>query len=102
MKQKPFEEWSFKLIPSSYGELKGQKRYYRVSYGIAFWHTSDPNHIHRACTVFVQFGTNPDYNNAMKKGEIKDDYPSHILDEDLDSVMAAMKELMDEFKRDRG
>lgn len=93
VKQKRFEEWDYKLIPSSYGELKGQKRYYRVSYGTSFWHTSDPDNINRACTVFVQFGINPDFTDALKRGELKDGYPCHILDVDIESVMAAMKEL---------
>jgi hypothetical protein len=52
--KKPFEEWGCKLIPSSFGVLKGEKRYYRVSFGTAQWHTSDPGKIHKACTVFVQ------------------------------------------------
>lgn len=68
MKKQPlFEEWASKLVPSSYGELNGQKRYYRISYGASFWHTSDPNNIHRACTVFVQFCTNPNFKAALKK-----------------------------------
>jgi hypothetical protein len=32
-----YQEWGFKLIPSCYGELKGQKRYYRVIYGTVHW-----------------------------------------------------------------
>ncbi|WNS77346.1 hypothetical protein RRV45_10295 [Bacillus sp. DTU_2020_1000418_1_SI_GHA_SEK_038] len=87
-KQPPFEEWGYKLVPSSYGELNGQKRYNRVSFGASFWHTSDPDNIHRACTVFVQFCTNPNFKAALKKGEIKIDYPCHILDVDLEVVLA--------------
>jgi hypothetical protein len=94
----PFEEWGYKLVPSSYGELNGQKRYYRVSYGVSFWHTTDPDNIHRACTVFVQFGTNSNFKVALTKGEIKIDYHCHILDVDLEVVLATVKELREEYK----
>ncbi|WP_332696981.1 hypothetical protein [Halalkalibacter lacteus] len=96
--QPPFEEWGYKLIPSSYGELNEQKRYYRVSYGTSFWHTSEPDNIHRAFTIFVQFGTNPNFKVALKKGEIKIYYPCHILDVDMEDVLATMKELREEYK----
>lgn len=72
----------FKLIPSSYGELKSQKRYYRVFYGTVHWHTADPDNIHKACIIFVQYGTNPKFDIARKKGEIRENYPCHILDDD--------------------
>lgn len=29
-----YQEWGYKIIQSSYGELKGQKRYYRVFYKV--------------------------------------------------------------------
>jgi hypothetical protein len=96
--QAPYEELGYKLIPSSYGELKGQKRYYRVSYGSSFWHTSHPDRIHRACTVFVQFGTNTNFKDGLKKGEIKINYPCHILDVDMEVVIAEIKELIEKFK----
>ncbi|WP_242272083.1 hypothetical protein [Bacillus cereus group sp. BfR-BA-01310] len=99
MNKKTFEEWGFKLIPSSYGELKGQKRYYRVSYGISQWHTSDPDNIHKACTVFVQFGTTSHFERARKRGEIKDDYPCHILEQDLSLVIDAMVKLRIQFEK---
>ncbi|MCZ0871259.1 hypothetical protein [Peribacillus sp. AS_2] len=92
-----YQEWGNKLIPSSFGEIKGKKRYYRVYYGTVHWHSSDPDHIHRACVVFVQYGTNPDFEQARKRGEIKDKYPCHILDQDLDLVMGAMNELRGHF-----
>ena len=93
-----YQEWGFKIIPSSYGELKGVKRYYRVFYGTVHWHTADPDNIHKACTVFVQYGNNENFEKARKQNEIKDKYPCHILDQDLDKVMRAMKELQIQFQ----
>ncbi|MGP4070660.1 hypothetical protein [Halobacillus sp. B29] len=99
MKKEPtYQEWAFKLIPSSYGELKGNKRYYRVFFGTVHWHTADPENIHKACTVFVQYGNNPDFEQARKKGEIRENYPCHILDEDLDVVIDGIKVLRKKFE----
>lgn len=95
-----YQEWGYKLIPSSYGELKGQKRYYRVFYGTVHWHTADPENIHRACTVFVQYNTNQDFEKARKQGEIRTNYPCHILEQDLDRVMEAVMELRKQFNED--
>lgn len=92
-----YQEWGFKLIPSSYGELKGQKRYYRVFYGTVHWHSADPDNIHKASIIFVQYGTNPSFDIARKKGEIRENYPCHILDDDLPSVFEAIKELKEQF-----
>jgi hypothetical protein len=92
-----YQEWGHKLIPSSYGELNGKKRYYRVFYGTVHWHTADPWNIHKVCTVFVQYGTTEDFDQSRKKGEIRENYPCHILDEDMEEVMAAMKELKEQF-----
>ncbi|RAK14019.1 hypothetical protein B0I26_1392 [Anoxybacillus vitaminiphilus] len=92
-KEPLYQEWGHKLIPSSYGELNGKKRYYRVFYGTVHWHTADPENIHKACTVFVQYGATEDFEQARRKGEIRENYPCHIIEQDMDSVMAAMKEL---------
>ncbi|MGF7534951.1 hypothetical protein AAGG74_14870 [Bacillus mexicanus] len=91
--EKAFTEWDHELVPSSYGELTGKKRYYRVSYGAAYWHSTDPNQIHKACTVFVQFGNNLDFKIAKSRNEIKDKYPCHILDCDLKEVLRAIEKL---------
>lgn len=99
MYQEPFEEWDHKLISSSRGELKGQKRYYRVSYGTSQWHTSDPGKMHPSITVFVQFGEEKDFKIAKRKKELKMDYPCHFLEEDMDNIIAAMKNLKEEYSR---
>lgn len=91
--EKAFTEWDHELVPSSYGELHGKKRYYRVSYGTSYWHTSDPNHMHKTCTVFAQFGDNSDFNQAKSRNEIKDKYPCHILSEDINDVLKAIDKL---------
>lgn len=95
---KALQEWGYKLIPSSHGELHGKKRYYRVFYGTVHWHTADPNNIHRACTVFVQYGENGNFEEARRNNEIKDSYPCHILEQDINSVTEAMQELRKEFE----
>lgn len=92
-KELTYQEWGFKLIPSSHGELKGRKRYYRIFYGTVHWHTADPDNIHKACVPFVQYGEEVNFERARKNGDIRAIYPCHILDQDLDEVMAAMKEL---------
>nr|WP_304220248.1 hypothetical protein [Fredinandcohnia onubensis] len=92
-KEPLYQEWGYKLIPSSYGELRGQKRCYRVFYGTVNWHTADPGNTHKACVPFVQYGQEKDFNTARKRGDIRELYPCHILDEDLEEVIAAMKEL---------
>ena len=94
-----YQEWGYKLIPSSHGELNGQKKFYRVFYGTVQWHTADPDNIHRACTVFVQYGTNKDFDQARRNNEIKEGYPCHILDEDFNIVTEAMTELRREFQK---
>jgi len=95
--EKVYQEWDYKLIPSSYGELKGVKRYYRVFYGTVHWRFSDPDNFHKACIVFVQFGSTSEFNEARKRGEIKFDYPCHILGEDFRKVTEAMQELQNRF-----
>lgn len=96
-KNKVFKEWGYELIPSSYGELNGEKRYYRVVIGSVTWHTSDPGAIHKACFPIVQFGDERDYEKALDKGAIKLNYPCHILEEDMDAVMEAMNALRNKF-----
>lgn len=93
MQNKVFEEWNHILVQSSYGELNGKKRYYRVCLGSVTWRESDPGQIHKACFPVVQFGETRDYNEAMRNREIKLDYPCHILMDDLEKVMVAMDEL---------
>ncbi len=92
-----YQEWSHILIPSSAGQLNGVKRNYRIFYGTVHWHTSDPNNIHKACTVFVQYGSNKNFEKACKLKEIKTNYPCHILDEDLDKITKALNDVKEQF-----
>lgn len=94
MSEKPFEEWNYRLVPSSYGEFRGKKRYYRVSSGASQWREADPGSIHKTCVVFIQFGITENYDEAKRKREIVFDYPAHILNEDMVKVSQAMKEVM--------
>lgn len=95
-----YQEWGHKLLPSSAGELNGVKRYYRVFYGTVHWHTADPENLHRACTVFVQYGNGESFEKARKQGEIRIKYPCHILEQDLNVVMKAMKDLQCQFEHE--
>ncbi|WP_121661860.1 hypothetical protein [Metabacillus litoralis] len=88
-----YQEWGFKLILPSHGELKGRKRYYRIFYGAVHWHTADPGNIQKACVPFVQYGKEENFERARNNGDIRETYPCHTLNQDLDKVMAAMKEL---------
>lgn len=47
----------------------------------------------------MQFGTNSDFEKALRIGETKNDYPCHILKKDMDVVIAAIKELTEELNR---
>src|SRR5690625_3313333 len=99
MKKVPlYQEWGYRLIPSSHGELGGERRYYRVFYGTVHWHYADPNNTHRACTVFVQYGKSKNFEEARMYKKIKECYPCHILDQDLEAVMEAMLDLRREFQ----
>lgn len=93
VKEPTYQEWGYKLIPSSHGKLRGLKRYYRIFYGTVYWHTADPGNIHKACVPFVQYGEVENFEKARKNGGLRELYPCHILDQDLDEVMAPMKEL---------
>lgn len=93
-----YQEWGHKILPSNAGELNGEKRNYRIFYGTVHWHTADPENIHRACTVFVQYGNNADFEKARKHREIRTNYPCHILEQDFTNVLMAMKELQSQFE----
>ncbi|WP_341285390.1 hypothetical protein [Priestia megaterium] len=97
MEEALYEEWGHKIIPSSTGELNGQKRYYRIFYGLVHWKEADPENYHKACIPFVQYGTTSDFKLARRKKEIREKYPCHILSEDLPEVLAAMSALKAEF-----
>ena len=99
-KDRTYEEWGHRIIPSSFGELKGQKRYYRIFYGLVNWREADNGNDHIACVPFVQYGTTADFKTAQSRGEIRMTYPCHILTQDLDKVLAAMTELQAEFNKE--
>jgi len=92
-----YQEWGHKIIPSSVGELKGQKRYYRIFYGLVQWREADAGNYHKACVPVVQYGTTSNFDLARRKKEIRELYPCHILEQDLDKVLVAMAELKAEF-----
>jgi len=102
IKEPTYDEWGYKIIPSSAGELNGQKRYYRIFYGLVHWREADAGNHHIACVPFVQYGTTADFKKAQSRGEIRMTYPCHILTQDLDKVLAAMTELKAEFNNDEG
>jgi len=95
-----YQEWGHRIIPSSAGELKGQKRNYRIFYGLVQWREADAGNYHKAFVPFVQYGTTSDFDFARRKKEIRELYPCHILDQDLDKVLAAMAELKAEFNKE--
>lgn len=97
-KVKAFEEWNHILVPSSYGEWGEKKRYYRVFYGEVTWRESDPGNFHIACFPIVQFGNTEDYDQALRRRELVLNNPCHILEEDMDEVMEAMRKLRSEHK----
>ena len=82
------EEWPgmVELVPSTGHGGKS----YRVSYGTVSW-TRTPEDMRRALIVFMQRGDTENFEEAKSLHEIQWDVPAHILEEDLDAVMAAMR-----------
>lgn len=83
-----YKEWNSELIPSSHGE----NIYYRAFHGTVNWEKTADGMMH-AFVVFIQYGSEPEWDKARQQREISLQMPAHILDVDFDNVMSALLRL---------
>lgn len=82
------EEWDCILVESNHG----QEVNYRVFYGTVNWNKSAGG-MRPAVTILMQYGSTSDWADAKSEGEIDFTMPAHILREDLQSVLEAIRDL---------
>lgn len=80
-----YEEWEATLVPSSHAD----GTYYRVFWGAVNW-SGVAGDMHKAVTVFMQYGATRDWSAARTANEIALKMPAHILSEDLTTVLPVM------------
>jgi len=85
-----YEEWASRLVPSNHDQSRPV--FYRVFWGTVNWDRSTTG-MRPACTVFMQYGESTGWDEARQRGEVVLKMPAHILAEDFEAVVDAMREL---------
>lgn len=84
-----YESWDQRLV-RALGH--GPSVHYRIFIGTVNWDRT-PDTLQRAIVVFMQYGSEADWTEANRLGEISFKMPAHVLLEDVSAVTSAVLDL---------
>ncbi len=92
-----YQEWESRLIPA---RGHGNGVHYRVFFGTVNW-DGEPDSISRAFVIFMQYGGERTWHEAVRLKQIAWCKPVHVIEEELDAVLQAINELRQQHENRR-